>query len=230
MKSPAIKKKADLKKIINAVGPAEVALYLNEVAEWLVNDQTFAYTCMKGTETPRYEWLLAKTNDYLKRGGKGEFAFVDELSDPEERQEILDLLNVIGIKRLNSMIKKVAKDNQRLNLSTECERICNDCSLPELEKILSDLEGYKKAKADGFAMTRARSKKTQKLINQLQKDFKLYEIVGRVTRIKRDKIATAINDIIFEQESSRTEFVDLESFSRVEKAFIGLTENQGQEK
>ena len=230
MKSPAIKKKSELKKIISAVGPEEVTRYLNEVAEWLVEDQTFTYTYMKGTEIPRYKWLLEKTNDYLKRGGKGEFAFIDELSDPTEKQEIADLLGVIGIKRLNSLIKKIAKSNERLNLYDECRRICGDCSLVELEKLLTDLEGYKKAKADGFRMTKARSKKTQKLINRLQKDFKLPEIIGEVTRIKREVIAAEINDIIFEQESSRTEFVDLESFARVEGAFIALTQSQAQEK
>ena len=230
MKSPVTRKKAELKKIITAVGPAEVAYYLNEVAEWLVQDRTFAYTYMKGTETPRYKWLLEKTNDYLKQGGKGEFASVEELSDAEERQQIMNLIDVIGIKRLNTMIKNVAKSEQRHIASIECERLCDDCSLGELTKILSDLETYKKAKAEGVLAMKARSKKTQKLVNSMPKDYKLGELIGLVTRIKRDKTAGAINDVIFGQDSSRTEFVDLESFARVERAFITLAQGHAQEK
>ena len=155
--------KTQIKKIIDIVGEPAVAAYLNEVAEWLVEDQTYTFSAMRGSETPKHEWLLAKTNEYLKNGSKGEFNFLNELDDAEERNNIANLLKIVGIKRVNSALKALKKANNKININSECKRLCGDSTLRQMQNLLTDLQNHKaKPKTQPFAVKKSTGKKLER--------------------------------------------------------------------
>ena len=230
MQTKRINTKAKVKKLIDIVGEKEIEQYLNEVAEWLVEDQTFTFSTIKGSEIKKHEWLLDKTNEYLKKGGKGEFTFINELSGKEDREDIANLLKIIGVKKVNSAIKAIKKYRDKLNISNKCRSICISKNLKDLQNLLTDLNNHKaNANKHDFKIKKSNNKATEHAINALLKKYKIENIIKEITKIKKNEIAHEVSRVIFAQEDSK-EFIDLKSFAKVQKKFSELTNSQELEK